>query len=264
MNTQHLKRLLIYCYCLFFYRGLTFRLLSGRIQSALRSILDPQRVYDVQSGSSVQSRDLTVVRTLLIDNYDSYTYNIWQYLSEMNFQSPQVIYNNDYHFLRRLQDSNYSLFDNIVISPGPGTVTNPKDFGICLKVLQESPIPVLGICLGHQGLSFAYGGRIEKAPQPIHGRLWSIQHSGSGLFENVKQNTLVVRYHSLIVSGNYNSKFVPDLPPSLQVTAWTKEGIIMGLQHCHKPLYGWCFLHLFHLSLFHLFCSPIRRTSISS
>jgi para-aminobenzoate synthetase len=167
-----------------------------------------------------------MVQTLIIDNYDSYTFNLYQLIAEVNGSLPLVIYNNqmDWESVKQL------AFDNIVISPGPGRPENATDFGICGLALKNSPVPVLGVCLGHQGLGHVYGGKIIHAPEVRHGRLSWIYHDRQGLFKGIPNPFSVVRYHSLLVAD--------DLPDCLQKTAWTEDGLIMGLRHRQLPLWG--------------------------
>lgn len=162
------------------------------------------------------------VRTLLIDNFDSYTYNIWQLLSEVNGAPPAVVYNNAYGRSWDALMAAHPDVDNIVLSPGPGSPDVPADFGLCLDAIRRADVPVLGVCLGHQGIAHAFGGTVTRAPLPMHGRLSPITHSGAGLFAGVPQGTDVVRYHSLIARH--------PLPPGLDATAWTADGLVMGLQ----------------------------------
>jgi para-aminobenzoate synthetase len=166
------------------------------------------------------------MRTLIVDNYDSFTFNLYQLIAEVNEEEPIVVSNDQYDWseLKGLG------FDNIVISPGPGRPDNERDFGICRAVLEEAEVPVLGVCLGHQGLGVAYGAKVIHAPEAMHGRLSSIYHDGSALFEGIPTGFSAVRYHSLIVADN--------LPPSLEKIAWTGDGIIMGLRHRERPLWG--------------------------
>lgn len=168
------------------------------------------------------SQKMDFVRTLLIDNYDSYTYNIYQELSVVNGVPPVVIRNDEWtwedacHYLYEKR-----AFDNIVISPGPGSPTCPADIGICLRLLLECrDIPILGVCLGHQALGYVNGARIVHASEPVHGRLSEIEHNGSRLFDNIpsgrKSGFKVVRYHSLIIDSEA-------LPKELIPTAWTSS-----------------------------------------
>ncbi|KAI4382733.1 hypothetical protein MLD38_008658 [Melastoma candidum] len=163
---------------------------------------------------------LDFVRTLLIDNYDSYTYNIYQELSVINGIPPVVIQNDGctWEEIYRLLYEDV-VFDNIVISPGPGSPTCPADIGICLQLLLKCwNIPILGVCLGHQALGFVHGARVVHASEPVHGRLSEIEHDGSKLFDGLPSGKnsgfKVVRYHSLVID--------PDtLPEELVPIAWT-------------------------------------------
>ncbi|KAM3359581.1 aminodeoxychorismate synthase, chloroplastic isoform X1 [Capsicum galapagoense] len=163
---------------------------------------------------------LEFVRTLLIDNYDSYTYNIYQELSIINGMPPVVIQNDEwtweevYHYLYEEK-----AFDNIVVSPGPGSPTCPSDIGICLRLLLECPdIPILGVCLGHQALGYVHGAQVVHAPEPVHGRLSDIEHNGCQLFHEIPSGRnsgfKVVRYHSLVIDPK-------SLPKELIPIAWT-------------------------------------------
>ncbi|KAK6144789.1 hypothetical protein DH2020_021609 [Rehmannia glutinosa] len=168
------------------------------------------------------SLKLEFVRTLLIDNYDSYTYNIYQELSVINGLPPVVIHNDEWswedvcHYLYEEK-----AFDNIVISPGPGSPTCPADVGVCLRLLREcTDIPILGVCLGHQALGYVHGAQIIHAPEPIHGRLSDIEHNGCGLFHGIPSGRnsefKVVRYHSLVIDPS-------SLPRELIPIAWTSS-----------------------------------------
>ncbi|NEQ96295.1 MAG: aminodeoxychorismate synthase component I [Cyanothece sp. SIO2G6] len=167
------------------------------------------------------------MRTLLIDNYDSYTFNLYQQLASVNGIEPIVIKND----LENWADYLTPDITNIVISPGPGHPKNREDFGICSQVIQQSNIPVLGVCLGHQGIGTVFGSRVIHAPDVCHGRLSSIHHCVLDLFEGIPSPFTAVRYHSLVVDR-------PSLPSCLQITAETEDGIIMGLRHRHRPIFG--------------------------
>jgi para-aminobenzoate synthetase len=164
--------------------------------------------------------------TLLIDNYDSYTYNVFHLLAEVSGEEPIVVHNDmvSWRVLERWD------FDAIVLSPGPGRPDRWHDFGVCSDILRSSEIPVFGVCLGHQGLGYVLSGIVETAPEAMHGRLSHVQHTGSGLFADVPQDFSVVRYHSLAVTG--------PLGPEGRVTAWTEDGVVMGIEHTRRPLWG--------------------------
>lgn len=165
------------------------------------------------------------MRTLLVDNYDSFTSNLFHYLAEVNGREPEVITHDDPHWrLGRLAE-----FDNVVISPGPGNPGREADFGICREIIERTELPLLGICLGHQGIGLRYGATVSRAPEPRHGRVSPVLHGGDGLFAGLPSPLDVVRYHSLAVT---------DLPPELEPTAWTPDGILMGLRHRERPLWG--------------------------
>lgn len=164
--------------------------------------------------------------TLLVDNYDSYTYNVFHLLAGVSGEEPIVV-RNDMVSWRALSRWD---FDAIVLSPGPGRPERWHDFGICSDILRSSEVPVLGVCLGHQGLGHALSGLVETAPMAMHGRLSRVQHDGTGLFAGVPQGFSVVRYHSLAVTGR--------LEPEGRVTAWTEDGVVMGIEHCRRPMWG--------------------------
>eukprot|EP00922_Rhytidocystis_sp_ex-Travisia-forbesii_P027198 GHVS01039886.1.p1 GENE.GHVS01039886.1~~GHVS01039886.1.p1 ORF type:complete len:1082 (-),score=147.44 GHVS01039886.1:1976-5221(-) len=176
------------------------------------------------------------VQTLLIDNYDSYTYSLYQSLTVINGTAPLVLYNDAFNGSWAAVRAAFPNIDNIVISPGPGTPEKKKDFGICSEALREAAVPILGVCLGHQGLASAYGGQIIRAVEPMHGRWSRVKYlEGCALFRDLDSTLDVVRYHSLVVDPF-------SLPSCLQVICWTdppSEGrVIMGLQHRSLPLYG--------------------------
>ena len=166
------------------------------------------------------------MKTLLIDNYDSYTYNLFQLIAEVNGEEPVVILND------APADAIPDLaeFDNVVVSPGPGHPAKARDFGISARVLAGATVPVLGVCLGHQGIAHGEGARVVPSPEPRHGYLSAVRHDGRDLFQGLPQNFTAVRYHSLSVRE--------PLPDSLQATAWAEDGVLMGLRHRERPLWG--------------------------
>ena len=155
---------------------------------------------------------------LLIDNYDSFTYNLFQYIAELGFKCE--VLRNDMFTLEDVETLNPR---KIVISPGPGT---PDEAGICLEVIRnfKGEIPILGICLGHQAIGQAFGGKVIRAKKLMHGKSSSIYHKNGGLFSNIKSPFEAMRYHSLVVKRE-------GLPKELEITAETSEGVIMGLRH---------------------------------
>lgn len=165
---------------------------------------------------------------LVIDNYDSFTYNLVQYLgqlsSEFAIAKEIKVYRNDEITLTQLAQLNP---DVIVISPGPG---NPQSAGICLELVQKfaPTYPILGVCLGHQTIGEAYGGNVIPAPSLMHGKTSSIHHNNQGVFSHLKDSFLATRYHSLIVEKS-------TLPPVLEMTAWTDDDLIMGIRHRDFP-----------------------------
>lgn len=166
------------------------------------------------------------MRTLLVDNHDSYTYNVFHLLAAASGAEPVVV-NNDAVSWRVLSRSD---FDAIVLSPGPGRPERWHDFGVCRDILRYSEIPVLGICLGHQGIGNLLEGGVSSAPMAMHGRLSRIRHSNSGLFEGIDQDFTVVRYHSLAIT----TKVGPD---GIE-TAWADDGVVMGVEHRSRPMWG--------------------------
>jgi para-aminobenzoate synthetase len=164
------------------------------------------------------------VRTLLIDNYDSFTYNLYQLIAEVTGCAPTVL-RNDTEWSQVCLES----FDAIVISPGPGTPARDRDFGISARAIADSGLPVLGVCLGHQGICHVFGGQVGPAPQQMHGRLSPVSHTGTGLFAGLPDGFAAVRYHSLAVQ---------DMPVSLEAIAWAPDGVVMGLRHRELPIWG--------------------------
>ncbi|GAB2986992.1 aminodeoxychorismate synthase component I [Saccharothrix stipae] len=168
---------------------------------------------------------LFAMRTLLIDNYDSFTFNLFQYLAEVNGREPVVITHDDPRF--RLSD--LRRFDNVVISPGPGRPQRAADFGLCRAVIEHADIPLLGVCLGHQGLCLAHGATVGLVT-PRHGVVDQVRHTGVDVFAGLPSPLPVVRYHSLAVS---------DLPPSLEPIAWAaSDDVLMGVRHRSRPAWG--------------------------
>jgi len=162
---------------------------------------------------------------ILIDNYDSFTYNLVHFLGELG-ASCEVIRNDKITAEEVMQKKPKA----IVLSPGPCT---PNEAGICLDLIAKAggKIPLLGVCLGHQAIGQVYGGKVIRAPEPLHGKLSTIRHTGEGVFKGLPDKFDVTRYHSLIVERN-------SLPDELEVTAETPDGLIMGLQHKTHPVHG--------------------------
>jgi para-aminobenzoate synthetase len=166
------------------------------------------------------------MRTLLIDNYDSFTYNLYQLLGRVNGRPPTVLRNDE---VRELGQLDLARIDAIVVSPGPGRPDRTADFGISRWAVRQPDLPVLGVCLGHQGLCWWAGARVERAPEPMHGRLSAVHHSGDPLFEGIPSPFEVVRYHSLLVY---------DLPAELEAIGTTEDGLIMAVRHRARPHWG--------------------------
>jgi para-aminobenzoate synthetase len=166
------------------------------------------------------------VKTLLVDNHDSYTYNVFHLLAAASGEEPMVV-NNDaisWRVLTRMD------FDAIVLSPGPGHPSRWHDFGVCSDILRHSEVPVFGICLGHQGIGNLLQGTVNRAPMAMHGRLSRVMHEGKGLFKDVPQGFSVVRYHSLAITS----------PPGPEgsIVAWSDDGVVMGVEHTRRPIWG--------------------------
>ncbi|MFF2412452.1 aminodeoxychorismate synthase component I [Streptomyces sp. NPDC058092] len=165
------------------------------------------------------------MRMLLVDNYDSFTYNLFHYLAEVNGREPVVIRNDDAGWHPRMLKD----FDSVLISPGPGSPDRPEDFGICREIIEDSELPILGVCLGHQGIAHSFGARVGRAREPRHGRVSQVSHDGTGLFTGFPARFEAVRYHSLAVT---------ELPEDVEATAWSDDGVLMGLKHRSRPLWG--------------------------
>ncbi len=161
----------------------------------------------------------------MIDNYDSFTYNLVQYFWELGCEMDVV--RNDQITISEIRKRGYA---GVVLSPGPG---DPSDSGICRDVVQElsGKLPILGVCLGHQVIGEMFGGKVVRAPRLMHGKTSMILHDDSELFREINNPFEATRYHSLVVSRE-------SLPDSLKITAWTREGEIMGLAHRTLPVWG--------------------------
>ncbi len=162
---------------------------------------------------------------LLIDNYDSFTYNLYQYLGELGAET-RVVRNDEISARQALALKP----ERIVISPGPGT---PDEAGISLELIAEAAgrVPLLGVCLGHQALGQALGGRVVRAPKLMHGKTSEIQHDGRTLYWGLSRPFIATRYHSLVVDR-------ASVPDCLEISAWTDDGLVMGLRHRKFALEG--------------------------
>ena len=162
---------------------------------------------------------------LMIDNYDSFVYNLVRYFEELGEEI--IIYRNDKITIEEIEKMN---IDGIIISPGP---KSPNEAGLSLDIIDKfkDKLPILGICLGHQCIGHYFGGDIVKGKEPIHGKISYIEHNGHGIFKNVKNPLRVTRYHSLIVKNQ-------NLPENLEVTSKTTDDVIMGIKHRDYNIYG--------------------------
>jgi len=162
---------------------------------------------------------------LLIDNYDSFTYNLFHFLGELGQEV--VVKRND---KISAADALRMKPESIVLSPGP---CDPDKAGICLDLIKSAggDVPILGVCLGHQAIGQAYGGRIVRAPVPMHGKLSRIHHRGNSVFRGLEDGFSATRYHSLVIDR-------PHLPDCLEITAETDDGVIMGVAHKNHPVHG--------------------------
>jgi len=161
---------------------------------------------------------------LLIDNFDSFTWNLVHYLGELG-AACEVVRNDSLTPAEALARNP----EGIVLSPGPCT---PNEAGVCLDLITaaaQAQVPVLGVCLGHQAIGQAFGGRVVRAPVPMHGKVSPVRHEGAGVFAGLPTPFAATRYHSLLVE---------DLPPVLKPTAWTEDGLLMGLSHRSLPIHG--------------------------
>ena len=162
---------------------------------------------------------------ILIDNYDSFTFNLWHYLGELG--AKVEVFRNDALTVEEVLGKKPK---GIIISPGP---CDPDKAGICLELIKKSAgeMPIFGVCLGHQSIGQAFGGKIVRAPEPVHGKVATINHSSKGVFKDLPSPFKATRYHSLVVDR-------ASLPDCLEITAETEDGLIMGLAHKNYPIQG--------------------------
>ncbi len=174
------------------------------------------------------------MKVLVIDNYDSYTYNLYQLVGELLSKKGREfkvdVVRNDEITLDQIRSLGY---EKVIISPGPGDPSDKNYFGVCAKVLTQlgKTIPVLGVCLGMQGMGYYFGGKVIRAEKVMHGKTSLITHDGTGLFRRLPQDLEVMRYHSLIVEKE-------SLPEDLEITATSQDEEIMGLRHKKYPIEG--------------------------
>ncbi|RAI60500.1 anthranilate synthase component II [Roseicella frigidaeris] len=163
---------------------------------------------------------------LLIDNYDSFTFNLYHVLGDLGVEIE--VRRND---ALTSQEALALRPEAILLSPGPCT---PNEAGICLPLIgaaASAGVPLMGVCLGHQAIGQAFGGSVVRAPEPVHGKVWDVHHRNTDLFAGLPDPFRATRYHSLVVRRE-------DLPAELEVTAWTEDGLIMGLAHRTLPIWG--------------------------
>ena len=165
------------------------------------------------------------MRVLIVDNYDSFTYNLVQYLGELGAEV--LVRRNDEVSTEEIPALHP---DRIVVSPGPCT---PNEAGVSLEVIEKAPegVPVLGVCLGHQAIGQAYGGKVVRSKEPVHGKTARILHDGEGVYRELPQGFEATRYHSLVIEPE-------SVPECLMVTSWTEDGVIMGIRHKELPVEG--------------------------
>jgi anthranilate synthase component II len=177
--------------------------------------------------SVIVTRNLIAV-LIVIDNYDSFTYNLVQYLGELSSEFPVAadiqVFRNDKISLDEIQALKP---DGIVISPGPG---RPEDAGISLNLIEQlgPSLPILGVCLGHQSIGQVFGGKIVSAPNLMHGKTSQVSHTGMGVFQGLENPMTATRYHSLVIDRD-------TCPDVLEITAWVEDGTIMGVRHRNYP-----------------------------
>lgn len=168
-------------------------------------------------------------RVVILDNYDSFVFNLYQAVGEIT-GCPPTVFRND-----AIQTSEIAELDpsHIIISPGPGDPQRLEYFGTCQDTITQlgPEVPLLGVCLGHQGIAAAFGGEVVRGPTPTHGKTSLVVHDGEGIFEGVASPVEAMRYHSLVVSHQ-------SLPAELTVTATTPDGVVMGIRHSAYPIHG--------------------------
>jgi para-aminobenzoate synthetase component 2 len=165
-----------------------------------------------------------MTKILVVDNYDSFVFNIVQYLQQLGAEV--VVKRND-----EVNANSINEFDGVLLSPGPGT---PEDAGACIEIVNaaiEKQKPLLGVCLGHQAIGAALGGKVSRAPELLHGKTSQVQHKNEGVFKDLKSPFRATRYHSLAIEN-------PNFPNDLTITATTESGVIMGVKHKTSPIEG--------------------------
>jgi len=165
-----------------------------------------------------------VTKILVVDNYDSFVFNIVQYLQQLGAEV--IVKRND-----EVNANSINEFDGVLLSPGPGT---PEDAGACIEIVNaaiEKQKPLLGVCLGHQAIGAALGGKVSRAPELLHGKTSQVQHKNEGVFKDLKSPFRATRYHSLAIEN-------PNFPNDLIITATTESGVIMGVKHKTAPIEG--------------------------
>ncbi len=165
-----------------------------------------------------------MTKILVVDNYDSFVFNIVQYLQQLGAEV--VVKRND-----EVNANSIIEFDGVLLSPGPGT---PEDAGACIEIVNaaiEKQKPLLGVCLGHQAIGAALGGKVSRAPELLHGKTSQVQHKNEGVFKDLKSPFRATRYHSLAIEN-------PNFPNDLTITATTESGVIMGVKHKTAPIEG--------------------------
>jgi para-aminobenzoate synthetase component 2 len=165
-----------------------------------------------------------MTKILVVDNYDSFVFNLVQYLQQLGAEV--VVKRND-----EVNANSINEFDGVLLSPGPGT---PEDAGACIEIVNaaiEKQKPLLGVCLGHQAIGAALGGKVSRAPELLHGKTSQVQHKNEGVFKDLKSPFRATRYHSLAIEN-------PNFPNDLTITATTESGVIMGVKHKTAPIQG--------------------------